>query len=152
MHGSGGDWRTPRLVGSSREVGKDGMDGLLAYLKVAAVNQENTTLLLLVRILPMKINTEVKEVKETMSIYEAIADLKACGLDELLAFYLTRYPIGRDERNTEWANMIDDAIYQELIEAGLEDEASRDPDAIEAVFRKLNAADEAIAARRYLSG
>jgi hypothetical protein len=28
-------------VGSSREVGKDGGDGLLAYLKVAAVNQEN---------------------------------------------------------------------------------------------------------------
>jgi len=29
---------------------------------------------------------------------------------------------------------------------------SRDPDAIEAVFRKLNAADEAIAARRDLGG
>jgi hypothetical protein len=28
----------------------------------------------------------------------------------------------------------------------------RDPDAIEAVFRKLNAADEAEAARRYLCG
>ena len=23
------------------------------------------------------------------------------------AFYLTRYPIGRDEENTEWADMID---------------------------------------------
>jgi hypothetical protein len=44
------------------------------------------------------------------------------------------------------------AIYQELIEAGLDDEARRDPDAIEAVFRKLNAADEAETARRDLGG
>jgi hypothetical protein len=44
------------------------------------------------------------------------------------------------------------AIYQELVEAGLDDEARRDPDAIEAVFRKLNAADEAEAARRDLCG
>jgi hypothetical protein len=29
--------------------------------------------------------------------------------------------------------------YEELVEAGLDDEARRDPDAIEAVFRKLNA-------------
>jgi hypothetical protein len=45
-----------------------------------------------------------------------------------------------------------EAIYYELVEAGLDDEAMRDPDAIEAVFRKLNAADEAEAARRDLSG
>jgi hypothetical protein len=32
-----------------------------------------------------------------------------------------------------------DIIYDELVEAGLDDEARRDPDAIEAVFRKLNA-------------
>jgi hypothetical protein len=32
------------------------------------------------------------------------------------------------------------------------DEASRDPDAIEAVFKELNAADEAEAARRDLGG
>jgi hypothetical protein len=44
------------------------------------------------------------------------------------------------------------AIYQELIEAGLNNEAMRDPDAIEAVFRKLNAADEAEPARRDLGG
>ena len=43
------------------------------------------------------------------------------------------------------------AIYQELIEAGLDDVARRDLDAIEAVFRELNAVDEAAAARRYLS-
>jgi hypothetical protein len=101
-------------VGSSRKVGEDGNDGLLAYLKVAAVKQENTTLLLLGRILPMKINTEVKEIKETMTIYEAIADLKACGMDELLAFYLTRYPIGPDEKNTEWADMIDVSLAPDL--------------------------------------
>jgi hypothetical protein len=44
------------------------------------------------------------------------------------------------------------AIYQELVDAGLDDEARRDPDAIEAVFRKLNAADEAETARRDLYG
>jgi len=44
------------------------------------------------------------------------------------------------------------AIYQELVDAGLDDEARRDPDAIEAVFKKLNAADEAEAARRDLCG
>jgi hypothetical protein len=43
------------------------------------------------------------------------------------------------------------AIYQELIEAGLNNEAMRDPDAIEAVFRKLNATDEAETARRDLA-
>ena len=45
-----------------------------------------------------------------------------------------------------------EAIYQELVEAGLDDEASRDLDAIEAVFRKLNADDEAETARRDLGG
>ena len=45
-----------------------------------------------------------------------------------------------------------EAIYEELVEARLDDEARRDPDAIEAVFKELNAADEAIAARRDLGG
>ena len=45
-----------------------------------------------------------------------------------------------------------EAIYQELVEAGLDDEASRDLDAIEAVFKKLNADDEAERARHYFSG
>jgi hypothetical protein len=44
------------------------------------------------------------------------------------------------------------AIYQELVEAGLDDEARRDPDAIEALFKELNAADEAERARRDLCG
>ena len=43
-----------------------------------------------------------------------------------------------------------EAIYQELVEAGLDDEAWDDLDAIEAVFRKLNAVDEVEAARRDL--
>jgi hypothetical protein len=43
-----------------------------------------------------------------------------------------------------------EAIYQELVEAGLNHEAMRDPDAIEVVYKNLNAADEAEAARRYL--
>jgi hypothetical protein len=34
-----------------------------------------------------------------------------------------------------------EAIYQELAEAGLKDEAWHDLDATEAVFKKLNAAD-----------
>jgi len=41
-----------------------------------------------------------------------------------------------------------EAIYEELVEAGLNDIARRDPDAIEAVFKRLNAADEAEAWRR----
>jgi hypothetical protein len=45
-----------------------------------------------------------------------------------------------------------EAIYQEVVEAGLNNEAMRDPDAIEAVFKELNAADEAAAARRHLCG
>ena len=44
------------------------------------------------------------------------------------------------------------AIYQELVEAGLDDEARRNPDAIEAVFKKLNAVDEVIKARSLIMG
>ena len=44
------------------------------------------------------------------------------------------------------------AIYQELVESGLDEEARRNQDAIEAVFRKLNADDEAETARRDLGG
>jgi hypothetical protein len=45
-----------------------------------------------------------------------------------------------------YSNSEYEAIYQELVAAGLDDEARRDPDAIEAVFRKLTAVDEAEAA------
>jgi hypothetical protein len=38
---------------------------------------------------------------------EAVAELKACGLDEMLAFYLKRYPIERDDEDTAFAEMID---------------------------------------------
>jgi hypothetical protein len=51
-----------------------------------------------------------------------------------------------------YSNQEREAIYQELVEAGLDDEARHDPDAIETVFKKLNAADEAEAARRALVG
>jgi len=51
-----------------------------------------------------------------------------------------------------YSNQECQAIYQELIEAGLDDEARRNPDAIEAVFKKLNADDEAERARHYFSG
>jgi hypothetical protein len=45
-----------------------------------------------------------------------------------------------------------ETIYQELVEAGLDDEARRDLDAIEAVFKRLNATDEAEATRRAIVG
>jgi hypothetical protein len=45
-----------------------------------------------------------------------------------------------------------EAIYAELAAAGLDAAAMRDPDAIEVVFRRLNADDEAAAARRALGG
>jgi hypothetical protein len=45
-----------------------------------------------------------------------------------------------------------EAIYQELVEAGLDDIARRDPDAIEAVFKRLNEADEAAKARATIMG
>jgi hypothetical protein len=83
---------------------------LLGYLKKAAVREEKTTLLLLGRILPLKISTEVKTIKETMTIEEAVADLKACGLEPLLAFYLQRYPIEPDDGDPAWAKLIDTTI------------------------------------------
>jgi hypothetical protein len=45
---------------------------------------------------------------------EAVADLKACGLDPLLAFYLQRYPIGRDDADPSWADGIDTSLAFDL--------------------------------------
>jgi hypothetical protein len=45
-----------------------------------------------------------------------------------------------------------EAIRQELVEAGLDEVARRDPDAIEAVFKRLNEADEAARARSMIMG
>jgi uncharacterized protein with ACT and thioredoxin-like domain len=70
---------------------------------VCAVLDRKTALMLVGRILPLKITTEVKQVKETMTIEEAVADLKACGMDEMLAFYLKRYPLERDDEDRAWA-------------------------------------------------
>jgi len=94
-------------VGDSREEGKDGQGGVLGYLKKAAVREEKTFLLMMARILPLKINAEIKQLKEKISLEEAVAELKECGLDPLLALYLQRYPIEPDEENTGWADMID---------------------------------------------
>jgi hypothetical protein len=94
-------------VGTSREVGVDGQGGLLGYLKVAAIREERAVLMLVGRILPLKITSEVKQIKERMTIEEAVADLKACGMDPLLAFYLKRYPLERDDENRSWAEGID---------------------------------------------
>jgi hypothetical protein len=44
--------------------------------------------------------------KEKMTIHEAVADLKAYGLDPLLALYLKRYPIGENEDDPSWADGI----------------------------------------------
>jgi len=100
-------------VGDSEEVGKNGQGSVLAYLKVAAVKERKTFVMLMGRILPMKINAEVKAIKERMTIHEAVADLKALGMDELLAFYLKRYPIERDEEDTSWADMIDVSLAKD---------------------------------------
>jgi hypothetical protein len=97
-------------VGDSQEVGKDGKGGLLGYLKVCGVKERKTFMLMLARILPLKISAEIKQFKEKMSMEEAIAELKACGMDEMLAVYLKRYPIGTDEENTGWADMIDGSL------------------------------------------
>ena len=45
-----------------------------------------------------------------------------------------------------------EAIRQELVTAGLDDVARRDLDAVEAVFKKLNAVDEVIKARSLIMG
>jgi hypothetical protein len=103
-------------VGTSREVGVDGEGGLLGYLKVAAVREERAVLMLLGRILPLKITTEVKKLKETMTIEEAVADLKALGMDEMLAFYLKRYPLERDDGDPAWAKLIDTTIDTTLVD------------------------------------
>jgi len=97
-------------VGNSEEVGKDGQGGVLGYLKVSAVNQRKTFLLMLARILPLKISAEIKQLKEKISLEEAVAELRECGLDPLLAFYLQRYPIEPDEENSEWAKLIDTTV------------------------------------------
>jgi hypothetical protein len=91
-----------------------GRDGLLGYLKKDAIREERTVLMLLGRILPQKIATEVRKMKETMTIHEAVADLKACGLEPLLAFYLSRYPIGRDEADPSWADGINPDMAYDL--------------------------------------
>jgi hypothetical protein len=57
--------------------------------------------------MPPRIEIKVKQDKETMTIEEAVADLKACGMEPLLALYLKRYPIERDDGDPEWAKMID---------------------------------------------
>ena len=96
-------------VGDSREEGKDGQGGVLGYLKKAAVREEKTFLMLMGRILPLKISAEVKQIKERMTLEESVAMMKMYGLDELLAFYLKRYPIERDDEDVgaEWATQID---------------------------------------------
>jgi hypothetical protein len=45
-----------------------------------------------------------------------------------------------------------EAIYQELVAAGLDDISRRDPDAIEAVFKRLNEVNEAARARSMIMG
>ena len=100
-------------VGDSQEVGKDGQGGVLAYLKVAAVEERKTFLMIMARILPLKISGEVKQVKDNLSLEEAVAELKAYGLDEALAFYLRRYPIQRGEEDTAWADMIDVSLAKD---------------------------------------
>jgi hypothetical protein len=101
-------------VGDSREEGEDGHGGVLGYLKKAAIREEKTFLLMMARILPMKVTSEVKHFKERISIEEAVAELKACGLDEMLAAYLKRYPLEPEEMDEPWAKMIDMSMAPEI--------------------------------------
>jgi hypothetical protein len=51
-----------------------------------------------------------------------------------------------------YSNQEYEAIRQELIAAGLDDVARRDPDMVESVFRKLNEVDEAAKVRAMIMG
>jgi hypothetical protein len=94
-------------VGDSCEKGKDGQGGVLGYLKVAAVEERKIFLMIMARILPLKMTAELKQFKKRISIEEAVAELKAVGLDEMLALYLKRYPLEPGEEEEEWAQQID---------------------------------------------
>jgi hypothetical protein len=97
---------------STPPASKDGNGGALAYLKVSAIKERKTFLLMMARILPTKIHSEVRQVKE-LSLMEAVAELKACGFEKALAFYLKCYPVGRDEKDTAWADLIDVTILDQ---------------------------------------
>ena len=51
-----------------------------------------------------------------------------------------------------YSNQEYEAIRQELIAAGLDEVARRDPDAVEAVFKRLNEIDEVAKARAVFMG
>jgi hypothetical protein len=104
--------RAAEEVGDSQEVGKDGNGGALAYLKVSAIKERKTFKLMMARILSTKIHSE-GQVKENLSLTEAVAELKACGLDERLAFYFMR-PVERDEEESAFADLIDVTILDQL--------------------------------------
>jgi len=76
------------------------------------------------RLLPLKINAEIKQLKEKISLEEAVTELKECGLDPLLALYLQRYPIEPDEENTEWADMIDMTLVPDPVDMAPEIDAT----------------------------
>jgi len=118
--------QTANEVGNSEEIGKDGQGGVLGYLKVAAIKERKTFLLMMARILPLKISAEIKQAKEKISLEEAVVELKECGLDEMLAFYLRRYPIEPDEENTEWADMIDLTLAPDPVDLTLENGTEND--------------------------
>jgi hypothetical protein len=105
--------RAAEEVGDSQEVGKDGNGGALAYLKVSAIKERKTFLLMMARILPTKI---VRQVKETLSLTEAVAELKASNIDEMLASYLKLYPIERDDEETGWADLLRSLTNQPQID------------------------------------
>jgi hypothetical protein len=71
-------------VGDSTEIGKDGEGGVLGYLKVSAVAERKTFMILLGRALPHQVNATVAR-KTILSREEAIAELKLRGLpDEII--------------------------------------------------------------------
>ena len=109
--------RAAEEVGDSQEVGKEGNGGALAYLKVSAIKEPKTFQLMMARILSTKIHSEVRQVKENLSLMEAVAELKARGLDPRLAFFLNGYSVERDEEDSAFADLIDVTILDQLLAA-----------------------------------
>jgi len=71
--------RAATEVGDSTVPGEDGKGGLLGYLKVSAVKQRRTFMIVLGRALPIQVNATVAH-KTILSREEAIAELKQRGL------------------------------------------------------------------------
>jgi hypothetical protein len=74
-----------------------GVDGMRGYMRWLGLREPKAYANLVGRILPMTIMAQIDQPKEYSTLDEAIADAKAQGLDDELAFYMRKYPLERDE-------------------------------------------------------